>query len=1316
MAKKFLTDINIAGGVYDSSGDIGSSGQVLSSTGSGINWIDANSAASVVYQDGFTGNGSTTAFTLANSIDNENKTQVYIDGVYQHKDNYSLSGTTLTFSTAPPNTSDIEVISFSTVSSADDILYDTDFGSAGLMKTNGSGVYSIVTDNSSNWNTAYAYSQVGHLPLAGGTLTGTLGVGSNNINFDDGGRARFGNSSDMQIYHDGSNSIIEEHGDGNLYIRGANQVRLQGSNQSNLFIGNQGGSVGLYHNNSAKIETASYGAQIINLSNTTATSDTADKIKIGTFGSGRPAIFFDTSNTTYTNRTWFIENIGHAGKLRFGRNGKDIMEIFNDGNIYMSDNLGIGTTSPAAKLTIQGTNSANGGIKIQNSGGNPYGIYSDNNDLLFTNGNGSTTALTIAYSGNATFAGDVYVTGTTNSNVVISRDNMYLDAGQFYIGADDSVTDDSFRQRTASGSYFIESRKSGTWTNRLQINSAGTLIAGQGATFAGTIQSDDITIVDGTNDINLYLANTSYGIQLDYSAGDMFFRTNGGTRLTIANGGNVGIGVTSPNAKLSLAGGSNINSQNSILYIDTNSYYASGADRYITSSTAARYFQLNGEHIWSNAVSGTAGNAISFTERMRIDTSGVVSVATGNLRLDGTAKLYTNNDDLTISSDDNGNGSSGRIMFRTVNQERMRIDNDGLVVLKSMSVNTTRNLVFEGDSNSTSGNAGAIGMFADGARLTSNYYYSGSQAKYVSGNGQAAINLQTGTTATGTFMSFAINPPADAAGVTERMRIDSSGKVGIGRTDPNARLDIKGAGGGTGLTFETSDASNNQTFYIQDGGRAGLQYWPFTIAMGSGTSAATSARFQVATTGGDFVILNDGKTGIGTTSPGAKLHVVDGNNYAQLGDLQGNSTMSLRMADNAASPIEVQAYGTELRFNTSTTSGATPSVKMNITSAGNVGIGTTSPDYQLDIENSSHAVLRLHAGVNSSASLRLKNDAQDWDLNTQTTDTFAIYNQTSGTQPFSILTNGNVGIGTTSPGKLFSVVGADGRNSTTYLAEFVNNDNTSDQGHGVLIDGGNNANHHLFQVNAQNSAVFAVKGNGYVGIGITSPQTNLQVNGSPNGIVSHFGPGTNNGNGTWSAISLGYSEAGNAGYRKVGIATQTKGDGAARQDLHFLVDTASDSNSINISDSKMSIQYNTGDVIINNNLGIGTTAPRAKLEVNGELIAKDIKHSNFSVSSLSTTGYTIATVTGGGNGQSAQIEFVGMGGTSGIVDVVYSCTNQGGNWYAYKKARQTPTIVDVDVTGHGTTTLSFIFKSLSGTAGYTPRLMMKGSPSALVTF
>ncbi len=57
----------------------------------------------------FTGNGSTTAFTLS-AQSPENNTNVYISGVYQSKSNYSVSGTTLTFSTAPPNGAAIEVM------------------------------------------------------------------------------------------------------------------------------------------------------------------------------------------------------------------------------------------------------------------------------------------------------------------------------------------------------------------------------------------------------------------------------------------------------------------------------------------------------------------------------------------------------------------------------------------------------------------------------------------------------------------------------------------------------------------------------------------------------------------------------------------------------------------------------------------------------------------------------------------------------------------------------------------------------------------------------------------------------------------------------------------------------------------------------------------------------------------------------------------------------------------------------------------------------------------------------------------------------
>jgi len=73
------------------------------------------SAQLVAQKNTFTGNGSTTAYTLSSSIDDEARTQVYIDGVYQSKDTYSTNGTTLTFSTAPPNTAEIEIIHFTTL-------------------------------------------------------------------------------------------------------------------------------------------------------------------------------------------------------------------------------------------------------------------------------------------------------------------------------------------------------------------------------------------------------------------------------------------------------------------------------------------------------------------------------------------------------------------------------------------------------------------------------------------------------------------------------------------------------------------------------------------------------------------------------------------------------------------------------------------------------------------------------------------------------------------------------------------------------------------------------------------------------------------------------------------------------------------------------------------------------------------------------------------------------------------------------------------------------------------------------------------------
>ena len=72
----------------------------------------SSSGAAGNYVNNFTGTGSQVNFTLSNAPFNENTTQVYINGVYQQKNTYAVAGTTLTFSTAPPYTSSIEVLYF----------------------------------------------------------------------------------------------------------------------------------------------------------------------------------------------------------------------------------------------------------------------------------------------------------------------------------------------------------------------------------------------------------------------------------------------------------------------------------------------------------------------------------------------------------------------------------------------------------------------------------------------------------------------------------------------------------------------------------------------------------------------------------------------------------------------------------------------------------------------------------------------------------------------------------------------------------------------------------------------------------------------------------------------------------------------------------------------------------------------------------------------------------------------------------------------------------------------------------------------------
>ena len=140
--------------------------------------------------------------------------------------------------------------------------------------------------------------------------------------------------------------------------------------------------------------------------------------------------------------------------------------------------------------------------------------------------------------------------------------------------------------------------------------------------------------------------------------------------MTLDASGNLGIGIT-PSAwynlgnyiafqvgNLSLYGR---NTNNSEMNLSANIFYITGTGlpTYITSNFATNYQQNNGVHYWYTAPSGTAGNAISFTQAMTLDVSGRLGIGepspTEKLHVAGNARItavgagaYAN--DLNITS------------------------------------------------------------------------------------------------------------------------------------------------------------------------------------------------------------------------------------------------------------------------------------------------------------------------------------------------------------------------------------------------------------------------------------------------------------------------------------------------------------------------------------------------------------------------------------------------------------------------------------------------------------------------------------------
>jgi hypothetical protein len=173
-------------------------------------------------------------------------------------------------------------------------------------------------------------------------------------------------------------------------------------------------------------------------------------------------------------------------------------------------------------------------------------------------------------------------------------------------------------------------------TNALYWDTSGNV--GIGTTSPSTqlqvttaITGDVIRVANGTQSLNLGVNNGSGGSYLfENNANALRFGTNGTERMRIDSSGNVGIGVTSlatsTTPQLQIGAQTVLNNISNNTSLGNNASYNGGAWKYIATAASSLYQQTGGVHYFYVAGSGTAGNSISYTEALRINASGYVTL------------------------------------------------------------------------------------------------------------------------------------------------------------------------------------------------------------------------------------------------------------------------------------------------------------------------------------------------------------------------------------------------------------------------------------------------------------------------------------------------------------------------------------------------------------------------------------------------------------------------------------------------------------------------------------------------------------------